>query len=77
MSLLILRIRPGTTKVPRPDFLHMLVNLKVEISFRIVVRYILDHLVDEAQFALRKLAVLYIFAEEVAEDSSEILMARI
>ena len=76
MSLLKLRIRPGTTKVPRPDF-HMLVNLKVEIPFRVVVRYILDHLVDEAQFALRKLAVLYIFAEEVAEDSAEILMARI
>ena len=51
--------------------------LEVEISVSVVIGDVLHHLVDEAHFALRKLSVLYVFAEEIAEDSAEILVARI
>lgn len=60
-------------EVPGP----VLFRLKVEISFSVIVRYILDHLVDECHLALRKLSVLEVFAEQVAEDSAEILVTRI
>ena len=52
-------------------------RLEIEVSFGIVVRDILHHLVDEVHLALRKLSVLEVFAEQVAEDSAEILVARI
>ena len=60
-------------EVPGP----VLFQLKVEISFSVIVRYILDHLVDKCHLALWKLSVLEVFAEEVAEDSAEILVTRI
>ena len=37
----------------------------------------IDHLVKERHFACRQLAVLDVFSYEVAEDSAEILVARI
>jgi hypothetical protein len=52
-------------------------SLKVEISFRVVIRYILDHLMDECHLTLRKLAVLEVLAKDVAEDSAEILVTRV
>ena len=51
--------------------------LEVEVSVSVVIGDVLHHLVDEAHLALRKLSVLYVFAEEIAEDSAEILVARI
>ena len=53
------------------------IPLKVEITFCVVVRDVLDHLVDECHLALRQLSVLEVFAEKVAEDSAEILVTRI
>lgn len=59
-----------------PVFLiHIL--LEVEISVSVVVRNVLDHLMDESHLALRELSVLDILSEKVAEDSAEILVARI
>lgn len=59
-----------------PVFLiHIL--LEVEISVSVVVRDVLDHLMDESHLALRELSVLDILSEKVAEDSAEILVARI
>ena len=52
-------------------------SLKVEISFCVVVRYILDHLMDKCHLTLRKLAVLEVLAKDVAEDSAEILVTRV
>ena len=63
-------------KTPEPDY-HIDPMLKVEISFRVVVRYILDHLMDECHLTLRKLAVLEVLAKDVAEDSAEILVTRV
>ena len=51
--------------------------LEVEVSVSVVVRDVLDHLVEEVHLALRKLSVPDIFTDEVAEDSSEVLVARI
>ena len=51
--------------------------LEIEISVSIVVGNILHHLVDEVHLALRKLSAADIFSYEVAEDSAEILVARI
>ena len=51
--------------------------LEIEVSVGVVVRDVLDHLVEECHLALRKLSVLDVFTDEVAEDSSEVLMARI
>lgn len=51
--------------------------LEVEVSVSVVIGDVLHHLVDEAHLALRKLSVLYVFAEEIAEDSAEVLVARI
>ena len=48
--------------------------LEVEVSVGVVVGDVLDHLVDELHLALRKLSVLDILSEKVAEDSAEVLM---
>ena len=50
---------------------------EVEVSVSVVVRDILDHLVDEVHFALRKLSVLDVLSYEVAEDTAEVFVARI
>ena len=55
----------------------ILVGLEVEISVSVIVRNILDHLMDEVHLRLRKLSVLDVLSDEVAEDSAEILVARI
>ena len=54
-----------------------LAALEVEVSVGVVVGDVLDHLVDEFHLALRKLAVLDVLSDKVAEDSAEILVARI
>jgi hypothetical protein len=51
--------------------------LEVEVSVGVVVGDILDHLVDELHLALWKLSVLDVLSEEVAEDSAEVLVARV
>ena len=51
--------------------------LEIEVSVGVVVRDVLDHLVEECHLALRELSVLDIFSDKVAEDSSEVLVARI
>lgn len=51
--------------------------LEVEISVSVVVRDVLDHLVDEFHLALRKFSVLEILSEKITENSAEILVARI
>ena len=53
------------------------IRLEIEISICIVVRNVLDHLMDEVHLALRKLAVLDVLSEKVAEDSAEILVTRV
>lgn len=50
---------------------------EVEVAVCVVVGYVLDHLVDEWHFALRKFAVRDVLSEHVAEDSAEIFVARI
>lgn len=52
-------------------------TLEIEIAVCVIVRDILDHLMDKCHFALRKLSVLDVFAEKVAEYSAEVLVARI
>ena len=66
----------GKEKLVKPDY-HIHTMLEVEVSFRVVVRYILDHLMDKCHLTLRKLAVLEVFTNDVAEDSAEILVTRI
>lgn len=51
--------------------------LEVEVSVGVVVGDVLDHLMDELHLALRKLSVLDILSEKVAEDSAEVLVTRI
>ena len=51
--------------------------LEVEVSFGVVVGDVLHHLMHELHLALRKLSVLDILSDEIAEDSAEILVARI
>ena len=48
--------------------------LELEIVFCIVVGDILHHLVDEFHLALRKLSCCNVFAQNVAEDSAEVLV---
>lgn len=50
---------------------------EVEVSVGVVVRDVLDHLMDECHFTLRQLPVLNIFSDEVAENASEIFVSRI
>lgn len=53
------------------------VILEVKVPFCISVRDVLDHLVDEFHFALRKFALLEVLSEYAAEDAAEIFMARV
>ena len=53
------------------------VLLEVEVSVSVIVRNILDHLVDEFHFTLRKLSVLDVLSDKVAEDAAEILVTRV
>ena len=52
-------------------------RLEIEVSFSVVIRDILHHLMDEVHLALRKFSVLYVLSKKVAEDSAEVLMTRI
>ena len=56
---------------------YIMTGLKVEIPVSVVVRYVLDHLVDEVHFRSRKLSVLDVLSDEIAEDAAEILVTRI
>ena len=50
---------------------------EIEVLVRVVVGNVPDHLVDERHLALRKLAILQVFAEDIAEDTAEVLVARL
>ena len=54
-----------------------LATLEVEVSVGVIVGDVLDHLVDELHLALWKLSILDVLSEEVAEDSAEVLVARV
>ena len=54
----------------------MLQALKLEIVFRVIVAYILNHAI-QAFLVVRKEPFLYVIAKQVTEQTAEILMTRI
>ena len=50
---------------------------EIAVSVSVVVGNVLDHLVDELHLALRKLSVLDVLSDEVAEDAAEVFVTRI
>lgn len=54
----------------------MLQALKLEIVFRVIVAYILNHAI-QAFLIVRKKSFLYVIAKQVTEQTAEILMTRI
>ena len=63
--------------ISRPASIVSQSVLEVEVSVGVIVGDVLDHLVDELHLALRKLSVLDVFSEKVAENTAEVLMTRI
>ena len=63
--------------ISRPASIVSQSVLEVEVSVGVIVGDVLDHLVDELHLALRKLSILDVLSEEVAEDSAEVLVTRI
>lgn len=56
--------------------IFMLQALKLEIVFRVIVAYILNHAI-QAFLVVRKESFLYVIAKQVTEQTAEILMTRI